>query len=116
MTDVTDADREAAAMLVAWHNKVASEWKTNDGSDLQFFTSGMPAQIRLGAWDNHDVVQAFARHREASIAPYVEALRAIKAEAKCATSSDGKERDPWAIGRVLKIAENALLTDTKGEG
>lgn len=60
---VTQSDRDAAAALVAWHNKAASEWKTDGGSNLQFFTSDMPDQIRRCAWDNHDVVQAFARHR-----------------------------------------------------
>lgn len=43
------------------------------------------------------------------------ALEAIKAEAQSATSSDGKERDPWAIGRILKMADNALAAATNGE-
>ena len=63
---VTQADRDAAASLVAWHNKAASEWKTDGGNDLTFFAADMPDGIRRGIWDEHDVVQAFARHRQSS--------------------------------------------------
>ena len=60
---VTQADRDAAAALIAWHNKAASDWKTDGGNDLTFFAANMPDAIRKGVWDSHDVVQAFARHR-----------------------------------------------------
>ena len=43
-----------------------------------------------------------------------EVLAAIKVEAAAATSSDGKERDPWAIGRVLKMASAALAQSVEG--
>lgn len=77
---VTQADREAAAWLVAWHNRAGSEWKREDGTDLQFFTSEMPSQILLGAWDNHDVVQAFARHRHAATAPLLDLIEGALAQ------------------------------------
>ncbi len=63
MIAVMQDDREAAAELVAWHNKAASDWKTDGGNDLTFFAADMPESIRRGVWDSHDVVQAFARHR-----------------------------------------------------
>lgn len=65
MTDntVTQADREAAASLIAWHNEAASAWVTEGGSDLRFFASDMPDAISQGVWDGHEFVQAFARHR-----------------------------------------------------
>jgi hypothetical protein len=40
-------------------------------------------------------------------------IAAIRAEASSATSSDGTERDPWAIGRILKMAEKALATPAR---
>ncbi len=64
--EVTQEDREAAASLIAWHNKAASDWKTEGGNDLTFFAASMPDGIRKGIWDGHDVVQILARHRIAS--------------------------------------------------
>ncbi len=59
----TQADRDAAADLVAWHNTAASEWHIEGGADLRFFAADMPDGIRKGIWDQHEFVQAFARHR-----------------------------------------------------
>lgn len=61
--EVIQADRQAAADFVAWNNKVTSEWETVNGGTMQFFTSNFPDAIRHGTWDEHPVVQAFARHR-----------------------------------------------------
>lgn len=63
---VTQADRDCAADLIAWHNAATSEWITHGGNDLRFFALDMPDGIRKGIWDGHDVVQAFARHRIAA--------------------------------------------------
>ena len=61
--EVTQADREAAADLIEWHNTAASEWHIEGGADLRFFASDMPEGTRKGIWDEHEFVQAFARHR-----------------------------------------------------
>lgn len=66
-----------------------------------------------------DKMLAFAAHRlqsvaaataakDAEVARLREVLAAINAEANAATSSDGKERDPWAIGRIAKWSAAAL--------
>jgi len=75
MVAVMQDDREAAAELVAWHNKAASDWKTDGGNDLTFFAADMPEAIRRGAWDSHDVVQAFARRRRNVEAGLIRSLR-----------------------------------------
>ncbi|RSU57990.1 hypothetical protein [Sphingobium yanoikuyae] len=51
---------------------------------------------------------AAAAANDAEIARLREVLSAINAEANAATSSDGKERDPWAIGRIAKWSGAAL--------
>lgn len=61
--EIVQADREAAADLIAWHNTAASEWRLEGGADLSFFAANMPDGIRRGIWDEHEVVHAFARHR-----------------------------------------------------
>jgi hypothetical protein len=63
---VTQADREAAADLIEWHNTAATEWHIEGGADLRFFAADMPDGVRKGIWDQHDFVQAFARHRLAA--------------------------------------------------
>ncbi len=69
MVEVTQADREAAAALAEWHNRVAGEWESVNGGTMQWFTAGFPAGVRCGTWDEHDLVQAFARHRLATTQP-----------------------------------------------
>lgn len=59
----TQEDREAAARLIEWHNKAASDWHTEGGADLRYFATDMPEGVRKGIWDDHPFVQAFARHR-----------------------------------------------------
>lgn len=54
---VSQKDREAAAKLVEWFIEVESKW----GHET-FFSSQFPEGIRLGYWDNHPIVEAFARH------------------------------------------------------
>lgn len=63
MVDIIQDDREAAADLIEWHNTAASEWHTEGGADLRFFAQDMPEGVRKGIWDEHEFVQAFARHR-----------------------------------------------------
>jgi hypothetical protein len=100
---VTAADREAAV-------KAARE---TDYTDVCI------ARMKQGLYDHFPFVQAFARHRlqsvaaataakDAEIARLRETMAAIKAEASAATSSDGKERDPWAICRIAKWSGAAL--------
>lgn len=61
---VTDADREAfAAVCHGW-------WRNMKPEKIAEFA-------RAGEIDNDELVQAFARHREQSIAPYREALEKI---------------------------------------
>lgn len=61
---VIQADRDAAADLVRWQRQATGEWKSAEGGDVwQFFVAGFSRGIRQGIWDEHEVVQAFARHR-----------------------------------------------------
>lgn len=110
---VTQADREAAAALVQWHNNAASEWKTDGGSDLQFFTSDMPDQIRRGVWDNHDVVQAFARHRTSHSLPGDVGMQLVPVKPTEAMYLAAFESSPWdgsgPIRRVVDEVWAAML-------
>lgn len=63
MAPVIEADRNAAAGLVCWQQKATEEWTRQDGGAIQFFAGALPKGIRQGIWDEHPVVQAFARHR-----------------------------------------------------
>lgn len=60
---IIQADREAAADLIEWHNSAAREWRIQGGADLSFFAANMPEGVRRGIWDEHEVVQAFAQYR-----------------------------------------------------
>lgn len=64
MTDVTDADRKAAARN-----------KERGGSIADVIAA---SNIRRGNCDDLPSVQSYTRHRKASIAPYVEALRKLR--------------------------------------
>lgn len=66
---MTDADREAAAKLISdyWHGDYSPA-----GQGMKRMAESYRNGHTQGVW-----VQAFARHREASIAPYVEALAEI---------------------------------------
>ena len=83
--EVTQADREAAAALVRWQRQATEQWQTKEGSALQFFVADFSRAIVQGIWDEHPVVQAFARHRttaEAGKRELVEALRPFAEEAQ----------------------------------
>jgi hypothetical protein len=56
--EVIQADREAAASV--------AEWQRDTGWEPCFFHHDFARGVREGAWDNHDLVQAFARHRTQS--------------------------------------------------
>lgn len=68
MTEITQADRDAAAMT-----------KASDGYDLE------PKLIRQGECDHWNIVEAFARHRMEERAAIVAWLRG---ETGCAWSRD----------------------------
>lgn len=61
--DVMQADRDAAADLVKWQQKATDEWEAKEPAALHFFAKDFSRAIRQGIWDEHPVVQAFARHR-----------------------------------------------------
>lgn len=61
---VKQVDREAAADIVKWQQNATAEWEQNNGPAWQFFAAGFSRAIRQGIWDEHPLVQAFARHRE----------------------------------------------------
>lgn len=84
-SEVIEADREAAAMLIEWHNRATTDWVTWGGNDLRFFATGMPEGIRKGIWDGHDVVQAFARHRIAALDALAANVSEAMVEAAMAT-------------------------------
>lgn len=56
---VEQVDRDAAADLAEWLIGAQKEW---EGMPI-FFASDFPTACRDGVWDEHDWVQAFARHR-----------------------------------------------------
>ena len=74
--EVTQQDREAAADLAAWLIKVQREW---DGM-VVWFVADTPRAFRAGAFDAHEFVQAFARHRLATSPIPAEARPAPEAE------------------------------------
>lgn len=79
---ITQADREAAAAVVEWHNHAASQWEvTAESTTLQFFVDSAPASMRAGAFDGHDLVQFFARHRRLTSHSAGEGLREALGEA-----------------------------------
>ena len=59
MTEITQADRDAAAVIVYMENKGGLNWASAEG---------MRDQVAEGRWDWHPAVQAFARHREQAAA------------------------------------------------
>ena len=64
---VTQADRDAAALLAEWHTNAAEEWgRVNGTTSLQWFAAGFPDGVRRGVWDKHPFVEAFAKHRQSS--------------------------------------------------
>jgi len=56
---VIQADREAAASLAEWLTASQKEW---EGMTV-WFVGDAPRAFRDGAFDSHEFVQAFARHR-----------------------------------------------------
>ena len=98
MTDVTDADRELA-------------WSIGVSFDSQY--------------DAEKVAELAARHREASIAPYVEALRALVKDFRwrsrmCRTNADAFDTKAAAVwdfaADAVQAQIDALLPDTKEQG
>lgn len=67
---VTQVDRDAAADFIRWQRKATAEWKGPEGDEAwQFFHKDFSRGIRQGIWDEHEIVQAFAKHRLASQPP-----------------------------------------------
>lgn len=86
------------------------------GRKLDAEDGGYPAPAEpVGHWHGKDADDMLARFRKEAAEPVGlrAVVEAIKSEASAATSSDGKERDPWAIGRILKMADRALSTLTR---
>lgn len=79
---VTQADREAAATQTAW---VISAEQRLDREP--FFHAGLPDAIRRGVWDDHDIVQAFARHRLAQSAADRAAIETARGEVERLTAA-----------------------------
>lgn len=66
---VEQRDRDAAAAIVRWQRKATDEWQSKDGDAvMQFFVADFSRAILQGIWDEHPVVQAFARHRLQALA------------------------------------------------
>ena len=64
IVEVTQADRDAAAKLVRWQRDATADWSAQNGEEAwQFFVGDFSRAIVQGIWDEHPVVQAFARHR-----------------------------------------------------
>lgn len=110
MTDVTQEDRDAAAALVEWHNKAASEWHLEGGADLRFFATDMPEGIRRGIWDDHPVVQAFAVHRIAAESKGMMEAAGIAdalAEKKLAQAAKRRTKGSTNAGNILQQGRGA---------
>lgn len=110
------------AVAVAEAGKPASAVNEADVRHLAFILEEWDMKPRPNEWTGH-AYEDIARDALARLAissqpsdnqKMREVLAAIKAEAAAATSSDGKERDPWAIGRVLKMASAALAQSVEG--
>lgn len=98
------ASTDTAAEPVAW-----MLIRQSDGLRELTLSAEYAADIPLG-WGRSPLYTHPAPAEPAGLRAVVEA---IKSEASAATSSDGKERDPWAIGRILKMADRALTTLTR---
>jgi len=106
MTDqvkVTAADREAAALLAEWLTKAQVSW----GGSESWLHPWFPADVREGAWDNHDWVQAFARHRIASQEQAVRA--AIEAAARLVHGCIHPDGEPFA-STLIRSLDPAQIT------
>ena len=75
-SEVTQADRDAAAEWL-WDPESVS-WDRRDFD-----------KMKSGSWDDHSLIQAFARHRTAEVERLREALRSI-AEATSAEDDAGE--------------------------
>lgn len=97
--DVTQADRVAAAAIVRWQREAKKKWKQDQESMVQFFVADFSRAIVQGIWDEHPLVQAFARHRIAAAltATSLEATRIAKLET---VAGDGVERYRQALEDV----------------
>lgn len=114
---VVQADREAAAAMVRWQREATEAWENADGEARQFFVPGFSRAIIQGIWDEHDVVQAFARHRIASTDGLVEALRAVSIPRDIADQVLSMGRAEWGAtasldqaGHLAHLAESLRLT------
>lgn len=104
--EVTRADREAAELFVA-----------NDYSKGDGFSDGY--WIRKGEYDEHPLIQAFARHRTESIDAYLEALitnlpdSAVEAGVGAITPEAEWDFDGQDVRRAARAAITAALTSIK---
>lgn len=103
---MTDADREAAAKLISdyWHGDYSPA-----GQGMKRMAESYRNGHTQGVW-----VQAFARHREASIAPYVEALRALVKDFRwrsrmCRTNADAFDTKAAAVWDFAADAVQAQI-------
>ena len=110
------------AVAVAEAGKPASAVNEADVRHLAFILEEWDMKPRPNTWTGpayEDIARDALARLAISSQPsdnqkMREVLAAIKVEAAAATSSDGKERDPWAIGRVLKMASAALAQSVEG--
>jgi hypothetical protein len=115
--EVTQEDREAAAAIVRWQREAADQWNAEGGSTLQFFVADFSRAIMQGIWDQHPVVQAFARHRATAIAQQDALIGEIEAERR--KPVQGLEHGAWDRGRragldeAIRIAARVMDRDTR---
>ena len=112
MVEVAQEDREVAAALAEWLIKAQINW---GGKEIWFIPS-FPAEVRKGTWDNHDWVEAFARHRiaaqEAAIKAALEAA-AKEAEELTAEVDRGHDYGECASKRIRALTVDQIM---KGMG
>lgn len=114
--EVTQADREAAADLAGWLTVAEKEWDNR----APWFDAGFMDGAREGVWDQHEFVQAFARHRISHSLPG-DALRIAKTlllaidgiEAHCRNDAGLKGEDHAADGRRVRHAMNLLAEEAR---
>ncbi|WP_374413313.1 hypothetical protein [Novosphingobium colocasiae] len=99
MTDkliVEQVDREAAAALAQWLINAQKEWGM-----LLWFSPHFPYSCREGVWDEHEFVQAFARHRIAALATRPTAPDGAPDGARGAVSDEARGGDVEAVGKAI---------------
>jgi hypothetical protein len=92
---VTQEDREAAARLIEWQQRVTAEWEQEGKPAWQFFAAAFADGIRKGIWDDHDVVQAFAAHRQRAMNQAADAERERCAKVAECHADDRPRRDSF---------------------